>query len=97
MDGTLDPISFYEITTYGGPWEHPLGGFFGPWLSIILKSSHQNLSYDESTFLSSLKIGHWVAQIWSFFDKLLEMRNFGLLQQLKDSEFTKFWPRAFQM
>ena len=28
MDKTLDPVYIYEITTYGGPHEHRLGGLF---------------------------------------------------------------------
>ena len=42
---------------------HPEGGFFGPWFFIILKNSGQELSNEGSNFiLSSLEVGHWVAQ-----------------------------------
>ena len=46
-----------------GPILHPKGGFFGPWYFIILKHLLQDLSNEGSNFiLSSLKVGHWVAQ-----------------------------------
>ena len=46
-----------------GPKLHPGGGFFGPWFFIILKNSGQDLSNEGSNFnLSSLEVGHWVAQ-----------------------------------
>ena len=46
-----------------GPKLHPGGGFFGPWFFIILKNSHQDLYNEGSSFiLSSLEVGHWVAQ-----------------------------------
>ena len=45
------------------PKLHPRGGFFEPWFFIILKNSHQDLSNEGSNFvLSSLEVGHWVAQ-----------------------------------
>ena len=56
----------YDFPTWGGnlgPKLHPGGGFFGPWPVIILKNSHQDLSNEGSNFiLSSLEVGHWVAQ-----------------------------------
>ena len=40
-----------------------LDGFFGPWSFITLKNSHQDISNEGSNFiLSSLEVGHWVAQ-----------------------------------
>ena len=55
-----------DFPTWGGnlrPKLHPGGGFFGPWYFIILKNSHQELSNEGSIFiLSSLEVGHWVAQ-----------------------------------
>ena len=48
-----------------GPKFHPGGGFFGPWIFIILKNSHQDLSNEiegSNFILSSLEVGHWVAQ-----------------------------------
>ena len=46
-----------------GPKLQPRGGFFGPWFFIILKNSHKDLSNEGSNFiLSSLEVGHWVAQ-----------------------------------
>ena len=73
-----------------GPKLHPGGGFFGPWFFIILKNSHQDLSNKGSNFiLSSLEVGDWVAQTWPFFDKLLEMADFGLLQQSQNR--ARFW------
>ena len=45
------------------PKLHPRDGFFGPWSFIILKYSYQDLSNEGSNFiLSSLEVGHWVAQ-----------------------------------
>ena len=45
------------------PKFHPWGGFFGPWSFIMLKNSGQDLSNEGSNFiLSSLEVGHWVAQ-----------------------------------
>ena len=42
---------------------HLEGGFFWPWFFIILKDSDQDLSNEGSNFiLSSLEVGHWVAQ-----------------------------------
>ena len=53
---------FHEFS-YFGPKLQPGGGFFGPWFFIILKNSHQDLSNEGSNFiLSSLELGHWVAQ-----------------------------------
>ena len=75
----------------------PLGGFFGPWLFIILKNSHQDLSNEDSnSILSQVELGHWVAQTWPFFDKLPEITDCGL-KIGQDSEFAKFWPRALKM
>ena len=55
-----------DFPTWGGnlgPKLHPGGGFFGPWPVVILKNSHQDLSNEGSNFiLSSLEVGHWVAQ-----------------------------------
>ena len=49
---------------------------------IILKNSHQDLCNEGSNFfLSSLEVGHRVAQTWLFFGKLPEMTDFALLQQ----------------
>ena len=46
-----------------GPKLQPRGRFFGPWFFIILKNSHKDLSNEGSNFiLSSLEVGHWVAQ-----------------------------------
>ena len=48
---------------YLGPKLYPRGGFFGPWFFIIIKNSHKDLSNEGSNFiLSSLEVGHWVAQ-----------------------------------
>ena len=66
-----------------GPKLHPGGGFFGPWFFIFLKNSHQDLSNEGSNFiLSSLEVGHWVAQTQQFFYKLPEITDFGLLQPI---------------
>ena len=73
-----------------GPNLHPRVGFFGPWPIVILKTSHQDLSYEGSnSILSQLEVGHWVAQTWSFFDKLPEIAHFGLLQQSQNKVW--FW------
>ena len=54
--------SHIEIFRHCRPNLHPRGGFFGPWSLIILKNS-QDLSNEGSNFvLSSLEVGHWVAQ-----------------------------------
>ena len=54
---------FWQVTEILGPKLHPRGGFFGPWFFIILKNSHQYSSNEGSNFiLSSLEVGHWVAQ-----------------------------------
>ena len=48
-----------------------MGGFYGPWPFIIFKSSHQDLSNEESNlFLSPLEVDLSNAQTWPFFDKL---------------------------
>ena len=45
------------------PKLHPGDGFFEPWSFIILKNSHQDQPNEGSNFiLSSLQVGHWVAQ-----------------------------------
>ena len=45
------------------PKLHHGDGFFEPWSFIILKNSHQDLPNEGSNFiLSSLEVGHWVAQ-----------------------------------
>ena len=69
MDGTLDPISFYDFSTYGPELvirkapQDPSGGFFGPWHFIILKNLHQDPSNEgPNVILSPLEVGHWVAQ-----------------------------------
>ena len=68
----------------------PCVGFFGSWLFIILKNSHQGLSNEGSTFiLSSLGVDHWFAQTWPFFDKLLEITVFGPLHQSQSR--ARFW------
>ena len=48
MDETLDPIYIYEITTYGGPHEHRLGGLFGAWLYLYSESTRSWLLSSES-------------------------------------------------
>ena len=53
MDGTLHPISFYEITTLGLDFS----GFFGPLAFMILKRSHQG--YNPPVDL------HWFFEISS--------------------------------
>ena len=57
---------FGDQPTWGGnlgPKLYPSGGFFRSWFFIILKNSHQDLSNEGSNFiLSSLEVGHWVAQ-----------------------------------
>ena len=64
--------------------------FFGPWFFIIFKNWHQDLSNEGSNFiLSSLEVGHWVAQTWHFFDKLPEVADFGPLQQSQNR--ARFW------
>ena len=56
-----------------------------------LKNSHQDLFNKGSNFiLSSLGVGHWVAQTQPFFDKLPEITDFGLL--LGWSNFDQPWP-----
>ena len=79
-------IFLADLPTWGGnlgPKLHPRGGFFGPWFFIILKNSHQDLSNEGSNFiLSSLEVDHWVAQ--TFFDKLPEITDFGLLLQYQN-------------
>ena len=81
------------MTTGGGKKAtklHPGDGFFGPWSFIILKNSHQDLPNEGSNFiLSSLEVGHWVAQTQPFFDKLPEITDFGLLQQSQNR--ARFW------
>ena len=65
MDGTLPKFYFLKLQGRGGLQSHtragiPLdgGGFFGPYSFIILKSSYQDLSNEESNiFLSSLELG----------------------------------------
>jgi hypothetical protein len=48
MDETLDPISFYEITTYGPLMKDPKSiRFFGLWPSLIIKRSHQDISNES--------------------------------------------------
>ena len=72
-----------------------LGTQITPWGWIIwtmilynLKNYSQDLSNEGSNFiLSSLEVGHWVAQL--FFDKLPEITNFGLLQQSQNR--TRLW------
>ena len=60
-----------------------MGGFFGPLLFIILKSSHQDLSNEGSNFiLSQVEVVHLVAQTCPLFDINLGIRH--------DSEFDKF-------
>jgi hypothetical protein len=44
------------------------------------KNSHQDLSNEGANFiLSSLEVGHCVAQTQIFFDKLPEITDFGFL------------------
>ena len=43
MDGTLHPISFYEITTLGLDFS----GFIGPLAFMILKRSHQGYNVPQ--------------------------------------------------
>ena len=66
MDGTAANFFFGELPTWGGtlgPKLHAGGGFFGPQFFIILKNSQKNLSNEGLNFiLSSLEVGHWVAQ-----------------------------------
>ena len=76
MDGTLQPISFYEITSQGGlPREDSRSilwsGQFGQNPFIILQDSDQDLSNEETKFiLKSLKVGHCAAPTWQCFHKL---------------------------
>ena len=52
----------YTWTSWG-PKLHPRGAFFWTMFFIILKNSDQDLSNEGSNFiLSSLEVGHWVAQ-----------------------------------
>ena len=50
---------FWEVTSMGKGGE----GFSCSWYFRILRNSHQDLSIEGSDFiLSSLEVGHWVAQ-----------------------------------
>ena len=56
-------IFFEKMTTGGGKKAPQFTPRCGPWSFIILKKSHQDLSNEGSNFiLSSLEVGHWVAQ-----------------------------------
>ena len=56
-DGKNTQLIIFEKMFTGG------GKFLGPWSFIILKNSHQDLSNEGLNFiLSSLEVGHWVAQ-----------------------------------
>ena len=73
-----------------GPKLRPRGGFFGPWIFIILKNSHQDLSNEGSNFiLSALEVGHWAVQTQQLFDKFHEISDFGFLQQSQNR--ARFW------
>jgi hypothetical protein len=60
-----------------GPKLHP---WFGTMIFYNFKNSHQDLSNEGANFiLSSLEVGHCVAQTQIFFDKLPEITDFGFL------------------
>ena len=62
------------------------------WTMIFynLKNLSQDLSNEGSNFiLSSLEVGHWVAQTYPFFCKLPEITDFCLLQQSQNR--ARFW------
>ena len=85
-----------------GPKLHPGGGLFGPWPFLILKSSHQDLSNEESKFiLSVLKVVHWVAQTQPFLDKLPEITALITCPWKKPSQPNEVWniidSRGFSM
>ena len=93
MDPTLSARVKFESSNLGlifGTQITFRGWIFGPWFFIILKNSGQDLSNEGSNFiLSSLEVGHWVAQTQPFFDKLPEITDFGLLQQSQNR--ARFW------
>ena len=64
-----------------GPTLQPVGGFLDNDFFIILKNSGQDPSNAGSNFnLSSLEVGHWVAQTWPFFDKLPKIKFSAMLK-----------------
>ena len=73
------------------------------WTMIFynLKILSQDLSNEGSNFfLSSLEVGHWVAQTWAFLTNYLKLQILAPYKNLKirhDSEFAKFWHRALIM
>ena len=62
---------------------------------MILKIWNQDMSNEGSNFiLNLLENCHWVAEtgnVWQITD-FTSYKNF----RMRHSEFTKFWPRAFQ-
>ena len=64
------------------------GGFFGPWLFIIL------VSQIKIFLMSPLKVGFRVSQTWSFFEKFRILESYYNQRTRQDSDFAKFWPMA---
>jgi hypothetical protein len=68
-------------------------------LLLFLKKLHQDLSNEGSNFiLSSLEVGHWVAQTQPFLTNYLKLQILASYKNLRieqDSEFAKFWQGIF--
>ena len=82
MDGYV--VNFYlaDLPTWDlslGSKLHPGDRFIGPWTFLSLKISHHLMRGSNFT-LSSVEVGHWVAQTQPLFEKLPEITDFGFFQ-----------------
>ena len=63
--------------------------FFWPWPSLILKSSHQDLSWRVKLYFESTRSWSLSCSNTAIFDKLHEFTDFGFLQQSQNR--VRFW------